>query len=274
MFALQQFGAGRGHAQPVGQIVGDVSPADGDDRAVLDHAVRIHDVFRGARPNVHDEDAHLLLIVVGHGQRGTEAAEDQVINLHVQPAQNAHVVLQAGGDAVDDVHVHLQPLAEHADGIGDAGLAIHGEVAAHALEHGILRGPVEDLGIGNDFLHVLRGNLVIERGRGEDAARIQAGEMSPGHAEIHAGDLDVGGLLRLDDGVANILGGLIVVHDFALAHAPGGAVAQADDVERASLVHLADDDAHLGGANVEADDDRGLFGEQKVKHFSSDRVRV
>ena len=78
-----------------------------------------------------------------------------------------------------------------------------------------------------------------------DTAVGEAADVTAGDGKHHAADLDVGHLLGLNDRVAHVLLGLGGVDDFALAHAAGAGLADADDVEVALAAEFADDGADL-----------------------------
>src|SRR6186713_2117915 len=100
------------------------------------------------------------------------------------------------------------------------------------------------------------------------AAVVEAVNMPARHAEIHAANLHVRHLLRLDDGVPNVLGLRVYIHDLAFAHATRARLSHADDIKRALRVHLAGHGAYFRGADLQTNDDgRG------IKHASSCRVR-
>ena len=67
-------------------------------------------------------------------ERGSEAVENDVFHFELQTFHRANRVLQPVEIAVNDVHVHLHPRAEHPDGIGDAVLAIDEEMLADGMQ--------------------------------------------------------------------------------------------------------------------------------------------
>ena len=85
------------------------------------------------------------------------------------------------------------------------------------------------------------------------AAIVEATNVRAGDAEINAANLDVGHLLGFNDGIANVLLGEIEIDDFALADAARFRLAETNDAERTSFVHLANDGADFRSADIEAD---------------------
>ena len=88
-----------------------------------------------------------------------------------------------------------------------------------------------------------------------DAGVVEAADVAASHAEEHRSNLDVGYLLGLNDGVTHILLGEGDVDDLPLAYAPGFRLAKADDVDDLVFAHFPHGNTHLGGADLEANDD-------------------
>ena len=88
--------------------------------------------------------------------------------------------------------------------------------------------------------------------------------MGAGHAEIDPADFHIGHFFRLHNGVMDGFLRLGGIHDFALADAGGGGLAEADDVKGALGVEFAHDDTDFGGAYLQTDNEVGI-----VKHGSS-----
>ena len=101
------------------------------------------------------------------------------------------------------------------------------------------------------------------------AAVIKAADVTTRDAKKNAADLDVGHLFGFDDSIAHVFLDERSVADFALAHAAGTRLAQADDVQGAFGVQFADHGADLGGADFQTDDDGG-----GIKHCFFGRVGV
>ena len=208
VFELELFRAAQRHFQAVGQVVGNMVAADRQHAGVLDDAVGIDDVIGRAAADVNDQRAEFLLLVGQQRERRGEAVEDDFVHLQLQAFDEADGVLQAVGVAVDDVNVHFQPRAEHADGIGDAVLAVHEKMLADGVDDVVFRGQIDRLGVLDHVLHVVLGNFAVGGNHRMHAAIVEAADVAAGHAEINVADFHVGHLLGLDDGVAHVLLGL------------------------------------------------------------------
>ena len=69
----------------------------------------------------------------------------------------------------------------------------------------VFRRQIDRLGVLDDILHVLLGDLAVGGDDGMDAMIVEAADVAAGDAEIDAADFHVGHLLGLDDGVADVL---------------------------------------------------------------------
>ena len=59
------------------------------------------------------------------------------------------------------MHIHLDARAEHPHRVGDAILAVHEKMLAHGMDNGFSGGQVDGLGVLNDILNVLVGDLAV-----------------------------------------------------------------------------------------------------------------
>ena len=134
---------------------------------------------------------------------------------------------------MNNVHVHFEAGAEHANGIGDVVLAVHKEMLADGVNDAVFRGQVDGLGIFNNVLDVFFGNFAIGADDGVNAAIVKAANVAARDAKENAADFDVGHLLGFDDGVAHIFLGGGDVGDFTFADAARTALAETDEVEAA-----------------------------------------
>ena len=205
------------------------------------------------------------MLAAEHGERGGEAGKRDVLHFELEALDRADGILDATGEAVDDVHVHGKARAGHPDGVHDAALVVDHEMLADGVENLVLRRNVDRLGIAHHVLRVLVGDEPVGRDDGMHAAIADAVDVIAGDAEINRADLDTGHRLGFRQCGADILFGRGQVGDLPLAHAARPGLPQADDVQRTLLVHFADDGADLGGADLESDDD--LVG--AVKHCVS-----
>ena len=163
-------------------------------------------------------------------------------------------VLRRALAAGDDVDVHLEPRAGHADRRADAVLLVDDEV---------LRQHVQDFAAGRQrhrlrgvdrAPHVLAGDLAVLAGDGNHAAAVEALDVRPGQREVHRVDLDAGHQLGLLDRLLDRFDRRLEVDDDAAPDAARLGDAEADDVERRRRRAVSPTTRrHLRGADVEAD---------------------
>ena len=156
--------------------------------------------------------------------------------------------------ADDEMRAHFETHAAHADRMADAFLRVVDDV--------FLRDRMQDPLVARDrhslrrlqhAIHVGVGHLaVLDR---HDARRVLALRVRARDRRVHAADLAAGHQLGfLDRALDRLHGGFDVDHHAALEPARFVA-ADADHLDRVARRILADQGHHLGGADVEADDE-------------------
>ena len=70
---------------------------------------------------------------------------------------------------MDDVDIHLDAGAEHADGVGNTILAVHEEMLPNRMDHVVLSRQVDGLGVLDDVLDIVFRNLAVGRDHGVHA---------------------------------------------------------------------------------------------------------
>ena len=163
-------------------------------------------------------------------------------------------VLQTVVPTTDNVHVHLDLSPQHSLRIKDAILPVHAKVLTNDVNHRVVGREVDRLGVLDDILNVRTGDFPVRRHHRVNPGVVETADVAAGDTEEHRANLDVRHLFRLNDGVAHILLGQGNVDDLPLADAPGFRLAKADDVDRLASAHFPHGNTHLGGANLEAND--------------------
>src|SRR5690606_34857542 len=186
-----------------------------------------------------------------------------------------HALGDVGGGRLGTDHqvrVHFQAHAGHADRVADAFLRI--------IEHVLARDGVQDLLVGRDrdrlggiehAVEVRPGHFAIADRA--DARRVLALHVAAGDRGVDRADVAAGHQLGfLDRTLDRLHGGLDVDHHAALQPARFMA-ADADHLDRVARRVLAHQGHHLGGADVEADD-QGLVAFAVHALRSSAQVRA
>jgi len=106
----------------------DVIAANRDHRSMGHGALEENDHFGRAGPDIDQASAQLPL-VRGDGRLGRRHAfKDRIRNLQARLVRAGHQTLRCAGGAGTQVKIHLQPVADHANGIVDARLLIEDEL--------------------------------------------------------------------------------------------------------------------------------------------------
>src|SRR5712664_3503450 len=251
---LERLGGGERRAQADRDVVADVIAAERQDRGVPDGAVAQQGQVGGAAADVDDEDAELLLVGIEDRLRRGDRLQHHVLHGEPRAVDGADHVLHGGHGGGDDVHLHLQPHARHAEGLAHAVGVVH---------HEGLRQDVQDLAILRDVdgargvhraVDVGLAHLAVLARHGHHAAAVAGADVAARHAGVDGRDLDARHLLGLGHRLTDRLdGGVDVDHDAAAQPTRRGR-ADADDVEASAEAGRRNDGADLGGADVQADD--------------------
>ena len=218
------------------------SPPTPIDRGVPQAAALVDGDVGRAAADVDQRHAQFLLVVGQHRLARRELLDDGLRDVDARAVHARHDVLRRALAAGDDVDVHFEPRAGHADRRADAVLLVDDEV---------LRQHVQDLAAGRQrhglgrvdrAAHVLAGDLAVLAGDRDDAAAVEALDVRPGQRQVHRVDLDAGHQLGFLDRLLDRLDGRLEVDDDAAPDAARLGHAEADDVEPARRRGISPDD--------------------------------
>ena len=183
-----------GVRKPDGDIVGNVVAAQRKDRGIPDAAVGKDGDVAGAAADVDEGHPDLRLFGVRVASAEASWPEDQIVDGEAGQIAAFHDVLGGGDGAGDDMDLHLQPHAAHADGVFYPVLIIHDI---------LLGDDVEKVPVGRDGHRLCRIDgpgdvvlpylLVLDR---HDAVAVEALDVGARDAGQAAGDLDARHQLR------------------------------------------------------------------------------
>ena len=227
--------------------------ADGQHAGVPEAAALEHREVRGAAADVHERDAELLLVGREHRFARGQLLEHGVDDLDAGAVDARDHVLHRRRAAGDDVDVHLEPAAGHADRHGDAVLVVDDEVLRQHVEDLAPAGQRDGARGVDGALDVLARDLAVAAGDRDDAAAVEGLDVRARERQVHAVDLDAGRELGFVERPLDRLGRRVDVVDDAAADALRLGEPDADDVEAAVVHELADDDRHLRRPDVEPD---------------------
>src|SRR5437667_30565 len=125
--ALEPFRLRNGRAQANGEIIGEVIASDRNGATVTHHASAEDKQFGGAAADVQEATAEVALVLREAGFRGSERFENCIGDEDSSLVRVGDEILGGGDGGSDEMNVHFQPLANHADGVANAVLRIHHE---------------------------------------------------------------------------------------------------------------------------------------------------
>src|SRR5213593_1525323 len=125
--ALEPFRLRNGRAQANGEIIGEVIASDRNGATVTHHASAEDKQFGGAAADVQEATAEVALVLREAGFRGSERFENCIGDEDASLVRGGDEILGGGDGGSDEMNVHFQPLANHADGVANAVLGIHHE---------------------------------------------------------------------------------------------------------------------------------------------------
>ena len=251
-------------------VVGDGVAAERNHGRVADDALLENGNVGGAAADVDERHAGLLLFFAQDGGAGGDGLEDELIDLQAGPLDAAVDVLGRGRLSGDDVEVGFEAHAGVADGLLDAGLAVHGELLRQHVEDLLPRQHLELLHVLDELLDVLPVDFLLRLGPDQLSPMLQALNVLPRNAHVDHLDAHVGGLLGGFHGGPDGLDGLLDVGHHAAGHPDGFTPAIPDDLQLAMGILLAHDAGDFGGSDVESDDD--VLGGMVLVHGRGDGI--
>ena len=118
-----------------GEIVGEEIAGDGEGSGEGDAAFGEEGDVHGTAADIHEEHAEFLFFFGEHGVGGREGLGDQFRHGEIRAGDALHDVFDHIAGGGDDVGIHGEAAGGEADGIADAGLAIHPEAAGNGVDH-------------------------------------------------------------------------------------------------------------------------------------------
>ena len=251
---LQLLGLGDRHAQADRDVVGEVVAADRHHRRVPQAAALEDGEVGRAAADVDQRHAELLLVGGQHGFARGELLEHRLLDVHARLVHRRDDVLRGRGAAGDDVDVHLEAGAGHADRVADAVLVVDDEVLGQDVDDLAPARQADGARRVDGPAHVVARDLPVLAGHRHDAAAVEALDVRARQRDVRVVDLDARRELRLLDRLADRLDGGLEIHDGAAADALRIGDAETDDLDLAAAHHFADNGRHLRRAQVEPDE--------------------
>ena len=240
-------------------VVGDVVAAHRNAAGRLDRPVLIEHVVGGAAADVDHQRAALLRLAVERDLGGRDRREDQIVDVERHLAHALDLVFNPRPDPVNDMKVGIDRLSGQPDRRGRVFEAVHPEAADDMMKIDVIGRDGHRPGDLLRLLHVGRGDHRLVVGQAEAAAVVHALDVRAGDGEVDAADLDIAGVLRLDQRILHAGADLGEIVDLPLANTNRLRLADAEDFDGAVRLHFADHHANLAGADFESDVDLGTW---------------
>ena len=145
-------------------------------------------------------------------------------NGHVLDA--ADRVLNPRADAVNDVIIRFEFIAQHPDGRENAILAVHVIMLDDGVHKRVLRRDVYLARVALHFFEVVLVDFLASLGQFDNAAVIEAGDVAARDRYVGAADAYVAFSFGVGDGVTHALVHAFQMDDLALAHPRATAIAR------------------------------------------------
>src|SRR5256885_3518603 len=217
-------------------------------------AVVVDDDVGGARADLDEAYTELDLLLRENALAGREPCADDIFDVEAGAVHGLDDVLDRGLGAGDDVGLHLEPVAGHADCVLYAILAIDGVGAGDDVDDLAVAGDADRLAGLHHTLNVVVADLVVGVGHGDHAGGVLAPEVGATEGDDDRLDALAGHALRGHHRGLDGVDGLLEVDNHAFAQAFGRAFPNAEDAHGSSwLVRLCDDHGDPGCAQVETD---------------------
>ena len=208
------------------------------------------DVGRAAA-DIDQHHAEFLFVFRQHRERRRQRLQDQIVHFEPAAAHALDDVLRRAHRAGDDMHLHFEADAAHADRLAHIFLAVDDEFLREDMQHLLVGRNVDRLRRFDHARHVgLRDFLLLDR---HHAARIEAADMAAGDPGEHVRDLAVGHQLGFFERALNGLHGGFDIHHHAFLEPLRFALAEADHLVVTFALQLGDDGHDLRRPNVEGD---------------------
>ena len=181
-------GLGRG-AEGDGDVVGDLVAGDRHYGGVADGALLEHSDIRRAATDVHQAHAQFLFILGQSRHAGGQRLQHQITDFEATALHALDDVLCGGDGAGDDVHLHFQLHAAHADGFAHIFLPVDDEFLRQDVQDLLVGRQRDGAGSFHHAVHVHRHHFgILDL---HHAVRVEALDVAAGDAGKHAGDLAV-----------------------------------------------------------------------------------
>ena len=226
--------------------------AHGNGRRVAQHAVAEDDQFRRAAADIEQAAAQFALILREAGFRRSQRLEHRVRDFHARLIDGDHQILHGRSRGSDEVHVHFQAPADHAQRIANIVVRVEQKFLRQDVQHHAILGK-RDIARGiHGVAHVVAVDVPRPVPQRDAAAAVHAANVAAGDAGDDPLDGHAGDAFGFFDRAPHRSRRRADVGDQSLAQALGFRRAHGHKF-RARFGQLADDGARLRAAHIQRD---------------------
>ena len=250
---LELLSFGKRQARDEVNVVGHMIAANRNAARSGDHAAEVERVIGRAATDVDDQGAIFAVLAVERHLRGGNRRKDDVVDLERHFPDELDAVLDARADAMDDMEIRLHGFAKEPHRRGRVLQPIEPVVADDRVDVNMVGRDVDLAGNRAILFDMLGADDRFAIRQTVGAAVVHALDVRAGDRQINAADFHIGGVLGLGQRVAQAGAGLRVIEDLTLAHAGTFCLADAENLDRAVGLDLADHETGLAGADFDSD---------------------
>jgi hypothetical protein len=131
---LDPFGFGDGRAQADREIVCEVVAANGNRAGVADDSAAVNDKFCRAATDIEEAGTEIAFVLREASFGGSERFDDCVTDQDSGAIRGRHEILRGDHRGSDNMNVGFEALADHAYGVANAVVSVHGKFVRQDVE--------------------------------------------------------------------------------------------------------------------------------------------
>jgi len=230
--------------QADGEVVGKVVAADRDDGSVGDRAFEVDDDLGGAGSDVDEADSELALVGGEGGFGGGNGFEDGLGDFKAGFVGAGDDALLGAGRTGGDVEVDFEAVADHANGVVDAGLLVEDELLGEQVDDLAIGRQRDGTGAVDGGADFFAGDLAHTRPEADATAAVEAADVRSANGDDAALD---GGLGNVFSESGGLVDGFNCGPDFGddSFAGPLGVDDAVAAIAEGSIIELGDEDASL-----------------------------
>jgi hypothetical protein len=240
-------------AQADCEVVGEMVATDRHGARVANDSASIHDQFSGAATDVEEAGSKIAFVLGQASFGGRERFDDRVTDQNSSAIRGGDKILRGGHRRGDHVYVGFETLPDHADGIADAVVSVHGKFVWQYVKHFAVFGKRNVASSVNRAANVFAFDIARAIAKRYAAAAVQSAHVAAGDTDQRRFHRDAGNAFGFLDRAANRADRRIEIDNGAFAQAFRFGCAKCEKFYL-FIRKLRDQNAGLGAANVQPDE--------------------